>query len=279
MSELIQIPALSDNYIYLLIGNDKRALAVDPSEAAPVLSYLDMRKDVKLEAIITTHHHFDHIGGNAEIKAATGCDIVGPASEVERIYMDRPVHPGDRAHVAGWILDVLDVHAHTRGHIAYACANAVDRVVRHGHNGSEQRVDRLSNKRPLFVGDSLFLGGCGRLFEGTPEDLVNVMRVYRGLNGEMLVCCGHEYTSANLAYAQSLLPNDLEIGSRVSELDDQMGEACSSVPDILSKEFNTNVFLMCLDENHRQIFASKLGADANDVTAVMGALRLGKDSF
>lgn len=279
MSELIQIPALSDNYVYLLVGNDKRALVVDPSESASVLNYLDARKDVQLEAIINTHHHMDHIGGNEGIKSATGCEIVGPAGEVERIQMDRPIHPGKQIEVAGWEMDVLDVHAHTRGHTAYACLDGVDRVVRHGHGGSEQIVDGLGARRPLFVGDSLFLGGCGRLFEGVPDDLVNVMGVYRGMDGDMLVCCGHEYTAANLKYCQSVLPDDLEIRSRMSELEDTMGEARSSVPDILSKEWATNVFLMCLDEGHRSRMASQLGVDGGDVTAVMGALRLGKDRF
>ena len=279
MSELIQIPTLSDNYVYLLVGNDKRALVVDPSESEPILAYLRDRQDIKLEAIINTHHHYDHVGGNEGIKEATGCRIVGPASEVERIDMDRLVHPGEQINVAGWRMDVLDVHAHTRGHIAYGCVDKVDRVVRHGHAGSEQIVDKLGSKRPLFVGDSLFLGGCGRLFEGTPADLVKVMQVYKGLDEQMLVCCGHEYTAANLNYGASVLPDNLEIRSRMSELADEMGAAHSSVPDVLAKELETNVFLMCLDGEKRQVFADKLGLDAQDVTAIMGALRTGKDEF
>ena len=177
MLELVQIPVWRDNYAYLGC-NGSRAFVVDPPEAGPVLAHIEALGGVVLEAVINTHHHPDHVGGNLKLVEATGCAVLGACHDAERIPgLTRPVQIGERVSVADVSMEVLDVRAHTRGHIAYRTDRAFDRVVRHGHDGVATRVERLEGRPALFVGDSLFLGGCGRLFEGTPADLHAAMRV------------------------------------------------------------------------------------------------------
>ncbi len=279
MLELVQIPVWRDNYAYLLC-NGARALVVDPPEAAAVLAVLRQRADLRLEAVINTHHHPDHVGGNVPLVEATGCEIVGPAHDSERIpALTRPVAIGETVDVAGVSLRVLDVHAHTRGHIAFACDTAIERVVRHGHDGEATVVDRLNGRPALFVGDSLFLGGCGRLFEGTPADLHVSMTVLAAESSDALVCCAHEYTGSNLRFAAHVLPHDGAVRARLNGLDEERAGSSSSVPDTLAREFETNPFLMALDASHRDTMSAVLGVSSEDTVNVLGALRSAKDRF
>ena len=216
---MVQIPVWRDNYVYL-VRNGSRAFVVDPPEAAPVLAHIDSAAGIALEAVVNTHHHPDHVGGNLKLIAATGCAVVGASHDADRIPdLTRPAEIGERIEVAGVVMDVLDVRAHTRGHIAYRTVQAFDRVVRHGHDGVATRMPRLEGIPALFVGDSLFLGGCGRLFEGTPADLEASMRVLAEQSPASLVCCAHEYTASNLRFAAHVLPDHAGIRDRLAALE------------------------------------------------------------
>lgn len=279
MLELIQVPVWRDNYAYLVV-HGVRAFVVDSPEAAPVLDALAARPEVKLEAVVNTHHHPDHVGSNRTLMTATGCAVVGPTHDKARIpghSVDATI--GECVEVAGVELDVLDVRAHTRGHIAYATRVPIDRVVRHGHGGAATVVDRLAGRTALFVGDSLFLGGCGRLFEGTATQLEASMRVLAARDPQSLVCCAHEYTASNLSFAASVLPDDRSIAARVSDLENERRASGSSVPDILARELETNPFVMALDDDVSSKLAARLGVADPSTERVIGALRAAKDRF
>lgn len=277
MIEIVQIPLLHDNYTYLL-HRDGAGIVIDPAQGEPVLRVL-REKQVNLRAVLCTHHHMDHVGGNLELQAATGCDVVGPAHDLERIPgATRGAVPGETLAVDKLTLRVLDVRAHTRGHVAYALDEAVARVVRHGHGGHPTEIPRLRQKPALFVGDSLFLGGCGRLFEGTPADLWRVMGTLAAESRDALVCCAHEYTKANLRFAQRELPHISDIEARLLGLPAEMADSRSSVPDLLARELETNPFLLCLRANVQAALAERYQMPAASTEVdVIGALRRAKD--
>ncbi len=279
MLELVQVPVWRDNYVYLVL-NGRRAFVVDPPEAGPVLDHLGALEGVQLEAVLNTHHHPDHVGGNRALVDATGCAVVGPAHDQARIpAVTRTVSIGEAIEIAGLRMVVLDVRAHTRGHIAYRTDASFDRVTRHGHGGEATEVPRLGGRIGLFVGDSLFLGGCGRLFEGTATDLHASMQVLRGQPEEALVCCAHEYTASNLRFATHAMPGNGAIRARLDGLEAERGASRSSVPDVLGREFETNPFLLALDaENHDAIDPS-IDVPVGDIAGVLGALRSAKDTF
>lgn len=278
MADIVQIPLLRDNYAYLLVTGDE-ALVVDPSEATSVLERTDAL-GVTLKAVVCTHHHADHTGGNRDLRAATRCEVIGSAADADRIPgLTRAVQAGERFVAAGAWLRVLDVHAHTRGHVAYVLDEPVTRVVRHGHGGTPTEIARLAHKPALFVGDTLFLAGCGRLFEGTPADLKQALETLAREADETLVCCGHEYTAANLRFAADVLPSSAAIAARREQLEDERGESKSSVPDLLAKERQTNPFLLCLEAEGRRALADRFCVEgADDPVAVLRAVREAKDA-
>jgi hydroxyacylglutathione hydrolase len=276
--KLFQIPARQDNYIYCAMGPENRAFVVDPADAEPVIHFLAQRPEITLEAIINTHHHHDHVGGNAALKAQYDLKIYGPAHDADRITgLTHPVHIGDEIVVSGLAMKVHDVKAHTRGHICFQTLSPFDEVYRQGHQGQETLIDTLGGCPALFVGDSLFLGGCGRLFEGTPEQLFEVMSFYHSLSGDHLVVCAHEYTESNLRFAAHVLPHDESIAQRLSGLSQEKGEAQSSVPDLLAKEFQTNPFLLVLEPEQQAVLQEKY--QVSDVVSLLGQLRQAKDNF
>jgi hydroxyacylglutathione hydrolase len=279
MLRLLQLPARSDNYIWLLANDAGAALVVDPADPEPVLDAL-AREQLTLKTILNTHHHHDHVGGNERLVDATGCEVVGAAHDKARIpRIARMATVGGTIDALGLTFRVLDVRAHTSGHICYALDTPVDEVVRWGHDGQAAPVDRLGGRPVLFVGDSLFIGGCGRLFEGTPEQLHASMAVYRAESPDALVCCAHEYTGSNLKFGCHVLPSHAPLKARLDALDEERGATRSSVPDTLARELETNVFLLALDDNLRPTLASATGADASDPVAIVGALRAAKDGF
>ncbi|MDP2344589.1 MAG: hydroxyacylglutathione hydrolase [Deltaproteobacteria bacterium] len=247
MIKLVQLPVWSDNYVYVLSDDVAgTTIVVDPPEAEPVLAWLE-RAGLALTAVLNTHHHPDHVGGNLELRERTGCEIVGPARDRDRIPgISREVDVGAVVVVGSFSFRILDVAAHTRGHIAFAFDGVVDVVVRHGHGGTATEVARLGGRKALFVGDSLFGAGCGRLFEGDADDLHRALSTLSAEDDDALVCCAHEYTAGNLTFAVSAFPDVDAVVARRDGLSIEMGEACSSIPSLLSEEKATNPFLLAL---------------------------------
>ncbi|WHU00987.1 MULTISPECIES: hydroxyacylglutathione hydrolase [unclassified Sphingomonas] len=220
--EIVRIPALSDNYIWLI--HDKRAdktAVVDPGDAAPVLEELKLR-GWKLNAILNTHWHPDHTGGNAQLKAETGAVIIAPSGEGTRIPgADWLAGSNNKIKVGQHVAQVVDVPGHTAGHIAF-------------HFASEGII---------FVGDTLFAMGCGRLFEGTAEQMFRNMRYFATLPPETKVYCAHEYTQANGRFALSVEPDNAALQARMTEVDALREAGEPTVPTTIGAELATNPFL------------------------------------
>ena len=222
MLEIVRVPALSDNYIWLVHdAASGETLVVDPAEADPVLAAADAR-GWKITQIWNTHWHGDHIGGNAGIKAATGATVTAPAAEAAKIASaDRLVGEGDTVQLGAHVATVMEVPAHTAGHIAY----------------------HFADDRAVFVGDTLFAMGCGRLFEGTAAQMFANMARLKALPGETAVYCAHEYTQSNGRYARVAEPDNAAIAARMAEVDAARAAGKATVPTTIALERATNPFM------------------------------------
>ncbi len=254
--KLTAIPAFSDNYIWM-VDDGRHAVVVDPGEAAPVLRALDER-NLRLVGILVTHHHRDHIGGVNELRAVLDGPVWGPVRE--RTPEPRLAVAGeDEIDVLGLRWKILDVPGHTCGHVAYFVPHGTDHPL-------------------LFCGDTLFSGGCGRLFEGTPEQMHESLRTLAGLPAQTRVCCAHEYTLANLRFARAVEPANQDIVEHASWCEEQRAAGMPTLPSTLEIELKINPFLRC-HEQHVTRAASTHGADASNAVSVFAALRAWKDGF
>lgn len=253
--EVVQIPVLRDNYIYLARdGSTGACAAVDPAEAQPVLAALD-RRGWRLSHIFNTHHHHDHVGGNLELKRRTGCTIVGNALDAARIPgIDVRVDDGERFALGATSAEVIAVSGHTVGHIAYWFADA----------------------GVLFCGDTLFALGCGRLFEGTPAQMWQSLTRLRALPADTRVCCAHEYTEANAAFARSVDPANEALAARAEAVRALRRAGRPTVPSTIAEERRTNPFLRADDPALAQA-AGLCGAA--DPVSVFAEIRRRKDHF
>lgn len=224
--EIVRIPALSDNYIWLVREPESgETMVVDPAEAAPVLAAAAER-GWTISQIWNTHWHPDHTGGNAAIKAATGCSITGPAAEAARIpTLDRQVGEGDIVRLGAHEAMVIEVPAHTAGHIAY----------------------HFADDATIFVGDTLFAMGCGRLFEGTAAQMFANMQRLQALPGETAVYCAHEYTESNGRYARVAEPDNGDIAARMDAVLAARARGEATVPTTIAIERATNPFMRARD--------------------------------
>jgi len=256
---VLAIPAFNDNYLWL-IHDSRHAAIVDPGDAAPVLAALDAHA-LKLSAILLTHHHADHVGGVQTLLQHFNVPVFGPANETITGVTKR-LKEGDTVDIPQLPLklSILDVPGHTSGHIAYVAAA----------------------QQWLFCGDTLFGGGCGRLFEGTPAQMVTSLSKLSTLPPQTQVFCAHEYTMSNLRFAQAVEPGNPALIERIAAEEAKRARHIPTVPSSIAVENATNPFLRCqqpeiissLQDNDRL-----RRADQSDPVAAFAALRLWKNSF
>jgi hydroxyacylglutathione hydrolase len=220
--EIIRIPVLSDNYVWLVHeGQSGETMVVDPAVAEPVVAEAEER-GWRITQIWNTHWHPDHTGGNAAIKAATGCTITGPAEEFARIpTLDVQVTGGDTVRLGEATAQVLDLPAHTAGHIAF----------------------HFADEQVAFVGDTLFAMGCGRLFEGSAEQMFSNMRKLEALGDATDIYCAHEYTLSNGRFALTVEPHNTALIARMAEVTAMRERDEPTVPTTIALERATNPFM------------------------------------
>lgn len=255
--KLIALPAFTDNYIWLL-HNDSHVLAVDPGDSAVVLDWLARNPSLQLDTILVTHHHADHTGGLAELVARTGARCVGPA--LEKIPVDaQAVQQGDRIDWHGLTFDVLDVPGHTLGHVAFWTSPAGQ--------------DPL-----LFCGDTLFSGGCGRLFEGSPAQMLDSLDRLAALPGNTQVCCAHEYTLSNLRFALAVDPHNQALQRHFEVCQQRRQQLLPTLPVSMDTERAINPFLRSRNVDVAAAVRQH-NAQAQDEVSTFAALRQWKNDF
>jgi len=254
MLNIVQIPVLTDNYSYLL--HDPVSLetaAVDPALAQPVLDEL-AKRGWQLTYIFNTHHHHDHVGGNLELKAKTACQIIGPAADKHRIPgIDRCVSDRDVVMMGGYSAQVLETHGHTSGHIVYYFAS----------------------ENALFCGDTLFVMGCGRLFDGTIGQLWQSLQKLQTLPAATRIYCAHEYTQNNGRFALTLEPQNPALQEKMAWVNQLRANGQPTVPSTIAEELATNPF-MRTDSVELQTSLGLVGKSSLDIFTAMRAL---KDRF
>jgi hydroxyacylglutathione hydrolase len=236
--EVARIPVLNDNYVWLAHEPESGETSViDPAVAEPVLAEA-RRRGWRITQIWNTHWHPDHTGGNAAIKAATGALVTGPAAEADRIpTLDRLVGEGDRVRLGGLEAEVLEVPAHTAGHIAY----------------------HFPEEHIAFVGDTMFAMGCGRLFEGTAGQMYANLQRLAALPPETQIYCAHEYTAANGRFALTVEPGNAALAERMERVEAMRAAGEATVPTTIALERATNPFVRA--ENVEQFAERRRGKD------------------
>ncbi len=258
MAAIIPIPALRDNYIWL-VRDGSNAVVVDPGDAAPVLAYLE-REALQLAGILITHHHADHVGGIGALTARHPAPVFGPARE-SIPGRTRAVAEGDVIALpeAGLELSVLDVPGHTSGQVAY--------------------VGRCDGNAITFTGDTLFTCGCGRIFEGTPAQMLASLSKLAALAGDTLVYCGHEYTLANLRFALAVEPGNEALHERQRRDAAKREEGLPTVPARMDLERATNPFLRAAEPAVFAAAEARAGRPLADVVDAFATLREWKNAF
>lgn len=258
MLEIVPLSAFQDNYIWTLRAADRKtrhAAVVDPGEARPVKEYL-AREGLTLVAILATHHHPDHVGGIAELVAMTKVPVFGPKGEPIP-SLTHPVGQDDRAKIPELAAEfsVLDIPGHTRAHVAYYGLGS------------------------LFCGDTLFACGCGRVFEGTAEQMLASLSKLAALPDETKVYCGHEYTLANIKFARAVDPDNSVLAAREERAKRLRAAGRPTLPSTLGEERATNPFLRCTEPVVVESANKYLGARVADPVRVFAAIREWKNRF
>ncbi len=255
--KLIPLPAFQDNYLWFL-HDGQRALVVDPGDAQPVLAALQAT-GLQLEAILVTHHHADHTGGVNQLREATGAKVWGPATENIPGPLVR-LSEGSSIEVLGLDFRVFDVPGHTAGHIAYYCEN-------------------MDGKPLLFCGDTLFSGGCGRLFEGTPAQMLASLDKLAALPGDTRVCCTHEYTLSNLKFAVAVEPGNAQLIDYRARCEALRAGGSPTLPSSIAVEKQINPFLRTRQSTVIDSARAHDAATATDETGVFAVIRQWKNEF
>ncbi len=254
MLNIIQLPVLTDNYIYIIHDSTHGETAVvDPAIAEPVLAVLQ-ENGWRLNYIFNTHHHSDHIGGNLPLKQKTGCRIVGAACDSGRIPgIDIAVADGDQIRLGEQSLQIMATPGHTSGHIVYYCAGSA----------------------ALFCGDTLFSLGCGRLFEGSAEQMWQSLQKLKALPDNTRIYCAHEYTQANGRFALTLEADNPDLQQRVAEVARLRAQNLPTLPSSMVLEKATNPFL----REHSPSLRIAVDAGRDTPARVFAKIRLLKDQF
>ncbi|MFG6666618.1 hydroxyacylglutathione hydrolase [Halomonas sp. HNIBRBA4712] len=255
MMSVTPIPALSDNYIWLLRQDtSSNVCVVDPGEAAPVIELLE-RESLTLTTILITHHHQDHVGGVKELKKRYGAHVIGPDNPaIEGI--DETVRHGDEIRVMGRLFDIIATPGHTLDHLSYFAAG----------------IPAL-----LFCGDTLFCAGCGRLFEGEPAQMLESLNALAALPEDTLVFAGHEYTKANLVFARAADPDNTTVESAQDECDKARAMDRPTLPSTIGRELAINPYLRVATDSVRRA-AGEQGPNGDDL-ATFTTLREWKNRF
>ncbi|PCH63832.1 MAG: hydroxyacylglutathione hydrolase [SAR86 cluster bacterium] len=261
MNHIHPIPAFTDNYIWILCeqGSNK-ACVVDPGDASVVIQYLEARQ-LQLSTILITHHHPDHTGGVKKLVEQYQPRVIGPGSS-NIAGITEIVQEGDEVQLFDESFQVIDIPGHTLDHIAFYCQHPSD-----------------AQAPKLFCGDTLFAAGCGRIFEGNPAQMYASLNKLAALSPQALVYCTHEYTLANLKFAEAADPNNISLKTRT--LSEQLKRSLNqpTLPSTLELELDTNPFLRCDKKALRDTLTAREADVDNDELAVFTALRAWKDNF
>jgi len=254
MVKIESIEAFTDNYIWLVTTNEG-SIVIDPGESSNIINLMH-KNQLDLKAILVTHHHFDHTGGIEEIISHCPVDVFGPFNNIQTIR--KKLKGGDRLNVIGIEFEIIEIPGHTLDHIAFYSEN---------------------NGRPiLFCGDTLFAAGCGRVFEGTYEQMFESLIKLKNLPTNTNIYCGHEYTLSNLRFAKEVEPFNKDILSRYNKVLKLREKGTPSVPSTLSTELKTNPFLRCDNKEVQENISSKFKITKEN-KEIFKALRSWKDNF
>ena len=248
------IPCLKDNYAFILNDEKSKTVSVvDPSESSPIINYLD-KKNLSLNYILNTHHHFDHVGGNIELKKKYNAKIIGFNKDRERIPgIDILLKEDEFWKLGSYKLKLIYIPGHTLGHVCFY----------------------FEIEKVAFTGDTLFSLGCGRIFEGTYEQMYKSLNKIKNLPKDTKIYCGHEYTKKNYEFCKKIEPKNLYLNKKIDEINFKISKKLPTIPTTLKEELNCNVFLRC---NLEQI-KSSLNMKNDSPIAVFSKLRDLKDNF
>jgi len=255
MIEVLHVEAFEDNYIWLICGQNNAVVIVDPGDATPVLAKIS-ELNLKPVAILCTHHHYDHVGGVDDLLKHYQLPVYGPATEQIEV-VDQPLNEGDVVELPAinLSLQVLSVPGHTKDHIAYY--------------GGDM----------LFCGDTLFSGGCGRLFEGTAEQMVTSLAKFSALPDKTWVYCAHEYTAANLSFALTVEPGNSDILDYLAATNRKRENNTPSLPSNMAQEKKINPFLRTREKSVIKAAGEHSQQQLSSETEVFAEIRRWKDGF
>ena len=257
MFEIFPIKAFSDNYMWTLVEGDQ-AIVVDPGEAKPIIEAFDKR-NLNLNSIIITHHHFDHTGGVLELIDHFNCEVYGPdGGHIKGV--SSPLNDNEEFDLLGKKFIALHTPAHTLDQLAYYSEEAYTNPI-------------------LFCGDTLFSAGCGRIFEGTALQMHDSLSRFAILPGNTKVYCGHEYTQSNLVFAAAVEPNNKFIQEKIKEVNKLRDQDKETLPSVIASELKINPFMRCKEATVVDAAIEYSGKELKEPYEVLGVIRDWKDNF